>query len=197
MDRRTIEAYDAYHEVYDAETKDFWECFPDDIMNSFLKRLKGKKVLDLGSGPGRDAVLLRKHGLEVHCVDGSQNMVNMTEKLGFESLKCDFRNISLPESSYDGIWAYSSLFHVNFNEAAQIMRKSHGLLKPDGLMLLGLIEGTGNEEVSLSGSRYTRFFEYYNESKIRSLLEKTEFNLLEIHKYRPGNQTYLNLILQK
>ncbi len=197
MDKRTIRAYDIYYEVYDAETADFWFRFPHNEFEEFTKSLPGNKVLNLGSGPGRDSLMLRDHGLEVVCLDGSENMVRETRKLGFESICSDFRCISFPPESFDGIWAYSSLIHVTFEETVEILKKVHPLLRKDGKLYLGFIEGSRNETVRIAGSKYSRYFEYYDEAKLSSLFEETGFKVLRVGKFRPGNHTYLNILLSK
>lgn len=197
MDKRTIDAYDLYHEVYDFETKDFWEKFPESIITGFVNQLPGKRVLDLGSGPGRDALLLRDKGLDVVCVDGSKKMVEATRKLGFESRMLDFRELDFPVNTFDGIWAYSSLIHITLEESHLILQKLHGIIKQDGAVLLGLIQGDGNEVVSIGQSAITRYFEYYDRNKLNNLLEGTGFTIASSTTFKPGNQTYLNILLKK
>lgn len=196
MDSKTIRAYDLYHEVYDAETADFWEDFPEGIIDRFVWDLNGTHILDLGSGPGRDALKLREKGLDVVCLDGSENMVEATRKLGFTSMLCDFRNMDLPERTFDGVWAYSSLIHVTLEEAADILSALQNSLKIGGKLFMGLIQGEGNEEVSLGGSEYSRYFEYYNEAKLDLLFRDTGLTLKWIETYKPGNQVYLNILLE-
>jgi hypothetical protein len=50
----------------------------------------------LGSGSGRDAILLRDLGLEVLCADAAKSMVEMTRKLGFESVQTTFSEMNFP-----------------------------------------------------------------------------------------------------
>ena len=197
VDNGTIDAYDIYHEVYDAETTDFWERFPVDVVDSFLKSLPGSRVLNLGSGPGRDAVLLRKNGLDVVCVDGSRNMVGKTSGLGFESILCDFRELAIPGNSFDGVWAYSSLIHVTLTEATRVVGNIYRILKPGGAFLVGLIQGNGSERTTIGESQYTRYFEYYDDAKLDSLFEGSGFELADRKTFKPGNQIYLNLLFRK
>lgn len=196
MDRKTIDAYDLYHEVYDAETKDFWEKFPEHIMDGFIDSLPGKSVLNLGSGPGRDSILLRKMGLEVLCIDGSKNMVETTRRLGFKSMLVDMRKLDLPKHSYDGAWAYSSLIHLTLEESNSILRNLQNIVRPGGSLLLGLIEGTGNETLKIAGSPYTRYFEYYDDNKLENLLSGTSFVVIRKDSFQPGHHVYLNYLLK-
>ena len=134
----TIRTYDAIHDLYDAETRDFWENFPAATVREFVSRLHGKDVLNLGSGPGRDSLILREEGLCVTCIDGSKEMVEMTSRLGFKSIQADLRDLDLAEL-YDGIWAYSSLIHLTYDESKVLLEKIHNLLRPGGILFLGLI----------------------------------------------------------
>ena len=59
MDKKTINTYNATAKEYDEETADFWEKFPTTFIDAFKKEIKGK-VLDVGSGSGRDALILEK-----------------------------------------------------------------------------------------------------------------------------------------
>ena len=191
----TIRTYDAIHDLYDAETRDFWEKFPAATVREFVSRLHGKDVLNLGSGPGRDSLILREQGLSVTCIDGSKEMVEMTSRLGFKSIQADLRDLDLAEL-YDGIWAYSSLIHLTFDESKTLLEKIHNLLRPGGILFLGLIEGKGYETRNVANSSYTRYFEYYDENKVESLLHGTGMKIVYRDAFRPGNHTYLNYIMK-
>ncbi len=193
----TIRTYNAINELYDAETRDFWDRFPMDIVRKFLELLPGDEILDLGSGPGRDAVILRNHGLNVTCVDGSENMVNMTARLGFNSVLSDLRVFDSPDKKYHGIWAYSSLIHLNFDEAKKLVGKLSDILKDGGILFLGLIQGDGHDVINAAGSSFTRYFEYYHHEKIMALVENSSFRLVFHDSFKPGNQVYLNYIFSK
>lgn len=193
----TIRTYNVINELYDAETRDFWDRFPMDIVRKFLELLPGDEILDLGSGPGRDAVILRNHGLNVTCVDGSENMVNMTARLGFNSVLSDLRVFDSPDKKYHGIWAYSSLIHLNFDEAKKLVGKLSDILKDGGVLFLGLIQGDGHDVINAAGSSFTRYFEYYHHEKIMALVENSSFRLVFHDSFKPGNQVYLNYIFSK
>ena len=141
QDNPTIDAYNKYAQIYDEEVIEFWDNFPKEFLEQFVNSLPGKRILNLGSGSGRDAILLRDLGLEVVCVDGSQSMVDMTKKLGFESHLADFSQVDFPDESFDGVWAYTSLIHVPVREARQAIEKVHTILKPNGAFAFGAIEG--------------------------------------------------------
>jgi len=59
MDQKTIDTYNELAKEYDMETLDFWDRFPRTIIDKFTELTKGK-VLDVGSGSGRDGLILKK-----------------------------------------------------------------------------------------------------------------------------------------
>lgn len=50
------------------------------ISDFFIQNLKGKKILDIGCGPGRDAKYFSEQGLEVTGIDLTSNFVKMASK---------------------------------------------------------------------------------------------------------------------
>ena len=85
MDKITIDTYNKMAIEYDNETTDFWQRFPRSIIKEFGVRVKGGKILDVGSGPGRDALLLQDFGCQVTCLDASTKMVEMCKEKGLEN----------------------------------------------------------------------------------------------------------------
>ncbi len=196
----TVAAYDKYHRIYDREVTDFWKRFPVRILDHFAGSIRGKRVLDIGSGTGRDALILRRMGLRVTCLDASKSMIADTRKLGFSSILCDMRKMRFPDGSFDGIWAYTSLIHLKRSEARKVLEGARNILKPEGILLLGFIEGNfrgyWTKESMPGGKRYT---EYYTDTAARRLMRGLGFRMLhkKAYRYRPHNHAYLAYIYRK
>ncbi len=192
---QTVAAYDQYSELYDQEVAEFWEKFPRATVKAFCGRLPGKRVLDLGSGSGRDALILRAQGLEVTCLDASAKMVEMTRGLGFESRQAQFAEMKLPEAGFDGVWAYTSIIHVAPDEAARVVQKLARALKPGGAFLLGVILGEGAgmvERKTMPGAQ--RYFKRYSREELGALVLPQGFTLAYEEEYRPRNSAYLSQV---
>jgi ubiquinone/menaquinone biosynthesis C-methylase UbiE len=102
MDEKTIEAYNKVAKDYDDETVDFWERFPRGFLDKFVSMVSGK-VLDVGSGPGRDGLLLKDRGLEITCLDASQEMVNICLSKGLNAILGDFLKLPFDDQSFAGV----------------------------------------------------------------------------------------------
>lgn len=192
-DNTTINTYDKYAHAYDNGVVEFWRNFPREFLDQFATSLPGKRILNVGSGPGRDALLLKDRGLEVVCVDGSKSMVDITSKLGFTSYLADFGQLAFPQASFDGIWAYTSLVHVPKDEARQVIQKLRTFLKPDGIFAIGVIEGETASMITheiLSGAE--RYFKKYTKQELQELIEALGFSLLYDHDYLCDDATYIN-----
>lgn len=194
-DQTTIDAYDVYAQAYDQGVVDFWRDFPRDFLHQFVDGLQGKRVLNLGSGSGRDAVLLREMGLEVVCVDASQSMIDMTRSMGFESHLATFSDISFDAESFDGVWAYCSLLHIKKQQAAEIVQKLRALLKPGDLCVVGVIEGRNEARVAHEIMPDTsRYFKFYTSHELKELLHAAQFRFLHEREYEADGGMFLSHI---
>jgi SAM-dependent methyltransferase len=191
----TIDTYDKYAHVYDEEVVDFWDNFPKTFIDRFVSSVPGKRILDLGSGSGRDALLLRDRGLEVVCFDASRVMTDITTELGFESHRAAFSELDFPAASFDGVWAYTSLIHIPKDEAQRVISKIHTLLKPNGALAVGVIEGdTAGMVTRKTMPGAARYFKNYGKDELRQLVEPLGFAFQYQIDYQPHNSVYLNQI---
>jgi SAM-dependent methyltransferase len=191
----TIAAYNQYHQVYDEEVAAFWNKFPQTTVQAFCNSLPGNNVLNVGSGSGRDAVILRGQGLTVTCLDASPKMVEMTRQLGFPSRVAEFSHMQLPAQEFDGAWAYTSLIHVPPAEAAQAIQAVARALKPHGTLLIGIILGQDAGMVTrktMPGAQ--RYFKYYTKPEITNLVSPLGFELCYEEEYQPHNTIYLSQV---
>lgn len=197
MDEKTITTYNSKAGQYAQETDDFWVRFPSDFIQVFITELKGKKVLDIGSGPGRDAEIFRKAGLDITCVDASDAMVALTAKKGLPSILGNFLNLPFENESNDGVWAYTSLLHISKHEVPKALQEISRVLKKDGVFGLGMIEGEGEEERLSMGDGYPRHFAYFTREELKRLAQDAGFIEIFFEKHPVGKKPYLHLLFRK
>lgn len=196
MDPVTIATYNQLAKTYDDETVDFWERFPGEFVDQFADRISGT-VLNVGSGPGRDSVLLRDRGRNVTCLDASEAMIAMTESQGFRSILGDFESMPFTDGEFGGVWAYTSLLHVPKAEIGKSMKEIRRVLRDGGILALGMIEGEFDGYRSSSGIDTLRWFAFYTKSEIEEALERNGFDIVHFVEYKPGTKNYLNFIAIK
>lgn len=71
---------------------------------------------------------------------------------------------------FNGIWACASLLHLPKNELENVLETLLKALKASGVMYVSFKAGTG--EAMEKG----RFFSYYNENELKSILQKVGSN---------------------
>ena len=101
----------------------------------------GAKVLDAGCGSGRDSLFFRGLGFEVHAFDASEEMVRLSSKLLDQEVKLmRFEELDLSEN-YDGIWACSSLLHVDRQDLVSVISALADSLKEGGVFYMSFKYG--------------------------------------------------------
>ncbi len=196
MDQQTINTYNQLAKEYDEETKDFWDKFPRTIFDKFVKLTKGK-VLDIGSGPGRDGLVLKKAGLDVICFDASEEMIKMSTERGLDSVLGDFNDLPFENNNFNGVWAYTSLLHIPKRQIHTPLSEIHRVLKPGGTFGLGLIEGETELYRESSGVGKLRWFSFYKKEEIEKLIFEHNFELIYFEEFKMNTKNYLNYIFRK
>lgn len=197
MDARTIETYDQLAHEYDQETVDFWDRFPRSAIDLFAEEVGTGTVLDVGSGPGRDGLLLQEKELRVVCVDASEAMVKISTERGLETVQADFLKLPFDDNTFDGVWAYTSLLHVRKSEINTAFSEIRRVLKVNGVIGLGLIEGDGESYRESSGVNQPRWFAYYTKTELEQLLQQHSFEVTHFESWMPRSKNYMHFIARK
>lgn len=189
-------------EYYNENAKQFVESTVNvefyHMQNRFLDKLKdGANILDFGCGSGRDTKYFLERGYKVDAIDGSEELCKLaSELIGMKVKHMYFQELSEVEK-YDGIWACSSILHLNHNDLEDVMKQMAVAVKTNGIIYTSFKYGT------FSGERNGRYFTDMTEETFEELLQKVPE--LEVEEQwitsdvRPGRgeEKWLNLILKK
>ncbi|HUY05221.1 MAG TPA: class I SAM-dependent methyltransferase [Candidatus Paceibacterota bacterium] len=199
MDNKTIATYNRLAQGYDDETADFWEKFPRTFLDQFVS-LSGTTILDVGSGPGRDGLLLQEAGKEVMCLDASEEMVKLSSERGLPSVVGDFMGLPFPDAAFDGVWAYTSLLHVPKAVVGSAFEEVVRVLKDGGMLGLGFIGGGQELYRENLGEGNPRWFSYYMKEEVERLVERQGCEPVYFESFpagKSGSKDYLNFIFRK
>ena len=194
----TVKTYERiarkYHSIHKNPQEIAW------LLDRFLKMVKGKKVLDIGCGNGRDTKYMSEKGFDVTGIDLSSNMLKIAEKFAPKAkfYRMDMRKIGFKDKSFDGLWALSSFMHIPKSQAYQTLEEFRRVLKDDGIMLVSVPEGKGEKFVkkeSYEGGK--KFFAFYRVGEFKSLLEKAGFEVCEIVKNGAKDKVWINFLCRK
>jgi len=165
-----------------------------EIYQMFEVHLKpGDKILDVGFGSGRDMLYFQKK-YETFGIDNVEEFVTNAKQNGLNVKMESVTNITYFEE-FDGIWACASLLHIQRKYIKKVFKKLCNALKPQGVLYASFKYG------NFHGNRGERYFNDFNEIKIRKYLKGTGFKILDYKvtdDIRPNReQKWLNLILIK
>ena len=194
MNNKTLDYYDLNADAFIEGTiaVDFKET-----QDTFLSYLKGKTILDFGCGSGRDTKYFLDLGLNVEASDGSKEMCKRaSEYTGISVKHMLFQELD-EVNKYDGIWACSSILHLNKEELKPVLIKMIKALKDNGIIYTSFKYG------DFEGERNGRYFSNFTLEEFEEYIK--DITNIRIEHYwisldvRPnrGEEKWLNLILQK
>lgn len=145
-------------------------------LDDFADRLgDGARVLEIGSGSGRDALLLEGHGLRVRRTDITPEFVDLLRADGqradvLDPLVDSLHDPEDPSGAYDGVWANASLLHVARTDLPVVLSRLGAVTRIGGLLRLSVKEGEG-EGLSRHGSvAGPRSFTYWRLDELTAVI---------------------------
>lgn len=164
----------------------------------FLSKIeKGACVLDFGCGSGRDTKYFLEKGYRVEATDGSAELCRAAaEYTGIPVEQMLFEELDAKEK-YDGIWACSSILHLDKKALCSVLKKMAAALKEKGVIYTSF--KYGEFEGERSGRYFTDFTKESFEEYMGNVPELQMEDCWITGDVRPGRgeEKWLNLILRK
>ena len=148
------------------------------LIEKFKKFLPpGSNILELGSGPGTDWMILKKY---FH-VTGSDNSTEFLRRLRSRNPEAEFIELDavtiLTEKKFNGIYSNKVLHHLNDNELSPSIKRQAEILLPGGIICHSFWRGEGNETYN------GLFVNYHSDMNITKVFEKY-FKVLLLENYK-------------
>ncbi len=176
----TIKTYERTAEHYYNNSENIARVRP--LLDYFIARLPGKRVLEIGCGPGRDAKYLSEHGLAVTGIDLTEHFIEMAAnnapKATFKRM--DMRSLDFLEASFDGLWVMASFLHIPKRQGSKTLHGFARVLSPGGLIYISVKIGRGQRH--MRKKRYgggIKFFAYYSQKEFFDLLKANNFSIIK------------------
>lgn len=168
--------------------------------DKFLKHVqKNAYILDFGCGSGGDSKYFLDNGYKVKAIDGSVEMCKLASKYINQEVNCmkfeELNHIDI----YDGIWACSSILHVEKDKLLYILTKMINALKVNGIIYTSFKIGTGYE------IKEGKYYNYLTKNEMIETLNKISktiklidyFETLPSTKRNAKNTIWGNFIIKK
>ncbi len=151
------------------------------------------EILDVGTGI-RDLAWLSKIK-DVHAVgiDFAQKVVDSIRRLekSLNVFRMDMNNLGFKDGSFDAVRSNTTLHHSPLIDSEQgadvVVREAHRVLKEDGMFYI-TVKADTEERLGFMGldtgeGLGTRYYQFYNQTMLESLLERNGFLVEEIEEY--------------
>ncbi len=147
----------------------------------FRKLLPSGKVVDIGCGSGRDALLFTQGGYEYIGIDLSKEMLAGAKKLvpNADFQKMDMYAMNFPSQNFDGFWAAASLLHIPKRNVGKVLQEIKRVIKSGGIGFFAMKEGKGEKMVQGPYKEDERFFSFWQEDEFLKILQENGFEVLE------------------
>lgn len=146
------------------------------------------RVLDLGCGPGRSALLLADEaGAQVTAVDLHEPFLDelrhTAEARGLgdaiRTVKADMAELPFPDGSFDLVWAESSAYSIGFDTALRQWRR---LLAPGGSLVLTECEWTAGDPSAEARAFWDQHYALRTSAENISAAVAAGYTVLGVHR---------------
>ncbi|QKS15033.1 GNAT family N-acetyltransferase [Curtobacterium sp. Csp2] len=190
---RTLLAYERGSDRYAERTDDHRAGLVDDLLALVPA---GSHVLELGSGPGRDADALEAAGLRVDRTDGAAAFVDRLRAAGHDARLLDVRDDDGPRDAggvltpwggpYDAVFANAVLLHVDRDDTRPVLDRARRAVRPGGVLAATVKRGDrdGWSDRKLDDPRW---FTYWTEDALAAVVTAAGWRGVTVREStRPG-----------
>jgi SAM-dependent methyltransferase len=172
----------------------FFENYPDENLVEFVetKRIKAGKALELGCGPGRNAIYLSSKGFDVNAVDQSVEGLRWAEERAKEQsvqvnfIQSNIFDLDIEEGTYDLVYDSGCFHHIPPHRRMSYIDLVKKALKPGGFFSLtcfvegGELGGAGITDWEVYRGKSMRGGLGFTDEKLKGIFN--DFKALEIRK---------------
>jgi SAM-dependent methyltransferase len=195
--RETVRSYDRDAAAYVAGSAAMTDAVRTRIEDLAARLGPGARVLEVGSGGGRDALVMEELGLAVRRTDITPAFVALLRDAGHDAYLVDplVDDLSSPDGPYDGVWANASLLHVDRADLPTVLVRLAAVTRPGGLLEAALKEGDGEGWSTHGSISSPRHFTYWRADELRPVVEGAGWTDVSIDSGVAGKrgETWLEL----
>lgn len=158
-----------------------------------LPDVRGRRILEVGAGTGREGHDLARGGAQVCALDFSPEALRLSRQLSSEVrlVRGDALAAPFPDASFDLVYHQGLLEH--FRDPLVLLRENHRVVKPGGLVLVDVpqkyhVYTLMKHGLIALGKWFAGWETQFSPGELRSLVERAGFRCQRVYGYgmHPG-----------
>lgn len=189
-DEKTVAYYDKSAENWTSahggnEGASYWAV----EMDRFHQLLPSGKLIEIGSGAGKDAAALMALGYDYTGTDASAGLIKVAKKRNPQAkfVNVPVHDLNFSDEKFDGFWTAATLLHIPKVEIDDALTQIKGTLKNGAVGFISMKKGEGEKTDESTG----RWFSYYSEEEFKGVLEKNGYQVIETAERKGEKDTWL------
>lgn len=181
-EEQTMKTYDTSASNW--ASKHSSERFWGGEMDKFGELLPKGKIVEIGSGGGRDAKELIAKGYEYTGTDISQGLLEEARKANPDAtfLHQSVYDLDFPDDTFDGFWASAVLLHIPKDRIDEALGRLHSVVRNDGVGFISIKKGEGQkieEDEPDMDEKRIRLFSYWQDGDFQEALKRNNFEVVD------------------
>ena len=193
----TVHAYDLDAVAYAEASPAMLGSVRADLEDLVARLGAGARVLEVGSGGGRDALVMEELGLRVRRTDITPGFVSLLRQQGLAADLLDplVDDLSAPEGPYDAVWANASLLHVRRDDLPTVLERLAAVTRSGGVLRISLKEGDGEGWSTHGSVSNPRHFTYWRADALIAVVDAAGWGEVSVRSGIEGSrgETWLEL----
>jgi len=185
-EKATLQYYDVHAEDWRAAhcvgSQSFWR----DEIATFYQLLPSGKVLEIGSGSGREAAILIQLGYNYIGTEASEGLFEIGRRDNPDGmfLYQNVYDLTFPAETFDGFWTAATLLHIPKDRMGEALKSINRVVKPNGIGFISLKEGQRESIDEKTG----RFFSYFAIEEFSQILFDNNMTVINSAKKQQPNR---------
>lgn len=179
QEKSVVSWYNQNAEIWASQRKkisepSFWVQEYHDFQ--LLRKPQGK-ILEIGSGSGREATEWVQMGYEYTGIDTSKNLIQIAEKAepAGQYFHTSVYQMPFLPHTFDAFSSWAMLPHIPKERIKIVLRLIREVLKTEGLGFIAMREGEKEEQEGEKG----RWFSYYFQDEFEKILNECNFEIIQ------------------
>jgi SAM-dependent methyltransferase len=173
LERRLAEYYDREGEARLREPLDGRRVAARSRFIELLDEESRRDLLEVGSGPGRDALAFADAGIHVVAVDRSLGHVRLAAAQSIRAVQASVLHLPVRRATFAAGWTMSTLVHVPDRRLDDAVRSITAALRPGAPLAIGLWGGFDHEGwLPARDGLPSRFFSLRSHDRARAMLAR-------------------------